>query len=409
MKKVILLIFFPIICYAHSNDTTRYLPYLKALANGSEDPVKFVKEKMAAHPLLIFDDGLHTAADPFKFYRQLIADTAVSNKLNYIFLEVVPSNNQKYIDSFLNAAKEDSTLLFPAFQNDYGTGFPYQTYFDLFHTIYQVNKSLPAGKKIKVYGVGFPVYWEGIHDRQDLAVFRNSLLDYDFHMYRLILSLMHDFRNNERAFFLTNTRHAYKNIKDKAGNLYWNCNTFFTRWHPGKTYSIRIHNATLFIESAKALPKGASVSASGTDAFNYHFDRMTGGIWDYAFQKFNQYPLAIDINNTPFGADPYEGNLALNVSAGSTMADAYDAVIVLKPLEEMQQTEMINYIYTPAFMGELARRYRLLYTPEEIARQMKDTHTTSIEELLLKTHPHVGQTVLPQVQQLSPIDAWESK
>lgn len=377
------------------------------ITNG-EKPIEFVKEKLKSHPLLIFDDGLHTAADPFVFYQQLITDTSISKGLN-VFLEVIPSNHQKYLDAYLSSPSCDSTLLFHAFQDDYGTGFPYQTYFDLFKTIYKVNHGLPVNQRIRVYAVGFPVYWEGIKDKQDLASFRNSLVDYDFHMYQTILNVMHHFQGTDRGIFLTNTRHAYKGIRDKKGELQWNCNTYFNQWNPGTTYSIRINNATLFIESVKKLTPGASVSAAGTEQFNYRFDRMTDGLWDYAADKYAHYPVAIDINKTPFGNDPYQGNLILNVKTGSKMSDAYDAVIFLKPIEQMEQTAIINYIYTPEFIKELSRRYELLFTPDEIKQQLKEMQVNTLEELLIKAHPYTSQAILPQVMHLCPITQWETR
>ncbi|OCX53381.1 hypothetical protein BEL04_03510 [Mucilaginibacter sp. PPCGB 2223] len=407
MKKLWFLVLFPLTVSAQKADTLRYLPYLQTLVKNGKRPLEFVKEKLSSHPLLIFDDGLHSAADPFVFYQQIASDTSISRKLN-IFLEVVPSNSQKYINAYLNSPVCDSTLLFRAFQDDYSTGFPYQTYFDLFKTIYHVNQILPPNEKIKVYAVGFPVYWGGINDRQDLAAFRDALADYDFHMYQTILNIMLHFQGAERGIFLTNTRHAYKAISAKNGQLQWNCNTYFNEWNPGKTYSIRINNATLFIESVKKLAPGTSVSAAGTERFNYHFDRMANGLWDYAADKYNNYPVAIDINHTPFGTDAYVGNLMLNVKPGTKMDDAYDAVIFLKPIEQMQQTAIINYIYTPEFISELSRRYQLLYSQQEIDQQLKEANVKTLRELLIKMHPYSAEIVLPQVTHLSDINQWKN-
>jgi hypothetical protein len=56
----------------------RLQPYLKVLHDHGQEPVRFVLEKLARHDLLIFDDAVHSAVEPFDCYQQLIHDGALS-------------------------------------------------------------------------------------------------------------------------------------------------------------------------------------------------------------------------------------------------------------------------------------------------------------------------------------------
>jgi hypothetical protein len=63
-------------------------------------------------------------------------------------------------------------------------------------------------------------------------------------------------------------------------------------------------------------------------------------------------------------------------------------------------------MYTPAFKQELARRYRLLYTPEQLAEQFKTAGVAGLDELIARRHAGTSERALPQAQGLGPIDEW---
>jgi hypothetical protein len=64
------------------------------------------------------------------------------------------------------------------------------------------------------------------------------------------------------------------------------------------------------------------------------------------------------------------------------MADAYDALVFLAPLEDLHECAHVGEIYTPEFRIEAARRFRILYTPEQVEAQLKAEGVGSVEELL---------------------------
>jgi hypothetical protein len=127
---------------------------VRVLQQQGQGPLPFAVGKLDTFDLLIFDDALHTAVEPFEFYLQLVKETAFQRKAPAIFLEVIPSNKQRRLDDYPTAAKDDPCLLYPAFQDDAsGLGFPYKTYFDLLQTIRAANQRLPKEAQLKVFGV----------------------------------------------------------------------------------------------------------------------------------------------------------------------------------------------------------------------------------------------------------------
>jgi hypothetical protein len=380
------------ICLSAKTQSTSVKQYLTDIKQYGQDPVEFVSNNLVKYDLLVFDDALHSAYEPFVFYNQLINNPAVSRKINFIFLEVIATTSQPQIDSFLNSKTQDSSILLKAFQNDYtGMGWRYQTYLDLFNTVWQHNKQVPDSLKIKIIGVNQPVYWEAIHTWQDYELFQNSLKARDYFMYLEILDKMKYFYSHKKGIFLCNTRHAYKKIKNANGELYWNTNTFFNQLNPGKTCSIRIHNATLSIESIKKTVPGSRKSTEGLSETNYKWVKMDNGRWDTAFTMNTNKPVAIPLTNTVFGKTIYVGNHMLNVQKGTTMEDAYDAVIFLAPITQLHFSAEMDYIYTPPFKPELERRLKLL-KGDAYDKFLKENNATDFEAFYKKNLSYVPIT-----------------
>jgi hypothetical protein len=330
----------------------------RAIRELGREPVAFVSEALGRHDLLIFDDALHNAREPWDFYVQLLRDPRVRRQLRFVFVEVLPSTEQPAIDAFLASADGDVSRLARAFQDDYsGFGWHYQTCLDLLRAVWDVNRSLPESERLRVVGVNPPIYWEALHRRQDYDLFMDTLAARDFAMYKAILSASDDFHKG-KGLFLTNTRHAYVHLRDRAGRLMWNTATFFHEWQPGRTLSLRIHNLTLRVEAQRA---GAGRgTAEGMERMQYRWARVEDGRWDAAFARAGNRPVALPLAGNAFGKTPYEGNSMLWTRADQTMADAYDALVFLAPLETLHDSATTAFFFTPSFRQELRRRIEVL-------------------------------------------------
>jgi len=359
MKKTLLIlpVFSSLISYSQENKSISN--YLDVLEKTGKDPVKFVNNLLDDFDLLIFDDALHLAKEPFDFYQTLVRNNLFKSKVKYIFIEVFSITSQPYIKDYFNSPIKDNTILLPVFQNDYsGYGWRYKTYLDLLSTIWEVNSQLSESKKIQVICVDQPIYWKGIQTRKDYDLFQQSLVGRDYFMYKIISQTLDSFKNGDKGIFLTNTRHAYKGIKKSDGEFYWNTGTFLNQWHPKKSYSIRLHNVNLSIQS-----KLDSISKSSTerlDRVSYSWVRIDNGLWDKAFKENGNVPIAISLEENIFGESSYVGNHMLNVIDNQTMYDAYDGLIFLAPLEELYFSAKVDFIYTDLFIQELKRRISLL-------------------------------------------------
>ena len=374
--------------FVSSQNVDKYYNVIKE--EGSE-PISFVREMLKNYDLLIFDDALHAAVEPFEFYGEYLENNPYS--VNYIFLETTSVLSQVHIDSFLNHQEKDIALLIPVFQQDFNYGWRYETYLMLFSKIWDINQKLPVQDRIKIIGVDQPIYWEGLHTRKDYDLFQKTLISRDYFMYKTILNYMGNFNSGKKGMFLTNTRHAYKGIRDRDGRFYWNAGTFFHQWHPKKTYAIRFHNMNLSIESVKNVAKS---STEGLDRFVYKWVRMDKGLWDKAFARHGNKPVAIPFKGTIFGKHPYIGNHMINILEGQTMYDAYDALIFLKPLEKTMFSAKTNFFCTREFRKEIERRVKIIQG-EELEGFLMKNNFKSLNEYIEEICKYIPKKPNPLV------------
>ena len=347
------------------------------LEDEAQPALDYVFDLLAERDLLLFDDALHDAIEPWSFYRELIRDPR-SKGLDVIFLEVLATSDQPHLDAFLSAPEPDLKLLYPAFRHDLnGGGWPLQTYLDLFLEVHTVNQKRSADRKLRVIGVSNPVYWKGLVEHDQYKSFRRVVdLNRDHTMYRIILDEMGGFDEGRKSIFLTNTRHAYKAIRNGQGELYWNTGTFFHEHHPGRSASVRFHAPQLFLELDPQ-----------TGSRKVHFGRLEDGAWDEAFATYGQLQIAIPLNHGPFGAADYVGNHMLNSLAGQSMSDAYDGVIFLVPIETIRRAARTAAIFDASMRRELERRLPIVFGPRADAVFQSDDPAERVEEWIKLRDP----------------------
>ncbi len=388
-------------------DEEQLARHVTALQKKGKAPLDYVLTILDERDLVLFDDALHNAVEPWEFYTELVRSPAFRRKARYIFLEVIPSNRQGALDAYFGTFPEDRTLLYPAFQDRYG--WSYKTYFDFLHTVYEVNRGLPPEERLKVRAVSTPSYWKEMERLEDWTNYNTrEVIGRDYAMYRTILADLGDF-NGEKGVFLTNTRHAYTDIRQQDGAPFWNTGTFFRQWHAEMTWSIRLNAPILNIEMEKAADGAAPRTGEGLERYSYSWARVAQGLWDSAFKTYGATPVAIDLTKTPFGEAAYMGNHMHKAAPGQTMADAYDGVVFLTPFEDQHSSASVGFIYTPAFKKELARRYRITHTPAQIETMLKDAGAESLEAYIETATAERPEAPSPQAADAGPMDAWRKR
>lgn len=366
------------------------------------DPVDFVLAEFGAADLIVFDEGLHNAVEPWAFYGKLVADARFAAQARYVFIEVIPYNAQGAIDAYLDAADDDPSLLWPALQAALETGWSYRTYVDFFAAVRRANESTSKDRRIRVIGVAPAAYWPLIATHEDYVRYRrDGFAPFDEGLYARILMHLDGFESGRKGIFLTNTRHAYTGLKRKDGNFFWNAGTYFRQRHPGKTRSIRFNAPFLEVKDAGS-EKGPTLGSISKGAV-YGWTRADGGAWDAAFALRGDKAVALPLVGTVFGTAPYLGNQMLSAAPGQTLADVYDAVIHLRRLEDWRQSARETRLYTPAFRREVARRLKLKHVESELDGVLKEAGVATVEAYVGLVGSRQDEVPLGPAQTLQPL------
>jgi hypothetical protein len=70
---------------------------------------------------------------------------------------------------------------------------------------------------------------------------------------------------------------------------------------------------------------------------------------------------------------------------------------------------LVDFIYTDEFKKELERRAKIIYTDNEIKSAMESSGISTIKELVDAETASRPKELMPQAQNLGPIDAWMRK
>jgi hypothetical protein len=341
-------------------DPGRTAALTQALRTGGRPPAALVQQLLDRHDLVIFDDALHDAHEPWVFYQALVRSPEFHRRVKWIFLETLPVTAQPDLDRYVQSATQDTALLERAFQDDYsGMGWRFQDTLDLIEAVRQVNQALAPADRLRCVAVSPPIYWEALHSRAEYDRFLDTLASRDYAMYLTIRGELDGFHAGRKGVFLTNTRHAYNALRTRDGRIAWNTAAFFHHWDPGKTCSIRIHNVALQL-TPRAAPGAGPRSAQGLDRYDLAWVRVDGGAWDAAFARNGNAPVGVALAGTPFAAAPFVGPGSQAAAPDLTFGELYDATIFLAPVDRLHESGRTGFYVTPAFKPELKRRLALL-------------------------------------------------
>lgn len=298
-------------------DTTSFINYLK---NNSGDPKEFVLDKLKKNELVMFGE-IHRRKWSWDFCRELINDRRFIEYTGAIFMELA-SNNQNDINHFFSNDSIDKELLLNIFRDYMIDGWNDKGKFDFLISVWSLNKKLPANKKVKIICVDTPRIYseEGI---------KNDTINRDVFMANEISNYLKSKSDKRNALFIVGSGHICKTTSS-AGSI-------LTKRMPGNTYTIFTH-----------CPR--------VDNFIIVHERIRHGMFDYAFYKNGDKPVAFELKSSPFGKEPFDG---LYFDGSGTFQDNFDGYIFLGPLDNEPNGEDLIEMYDDKFILEIDRRYKL--------------------------------------------------
>jgi uncharacterized iron-regulated protein len=326
------------------SDTTSFIKYLKE--NG-RDPKEFVLDKLKKNKLVMYGE-IHRRKWSWDFCTELINDKHFVEYTGVIFMEMA-SNKQKDIDHFFANANIDKELLLNVFRDYMTEGWNDKGKFDFLISVWYLNKKLPDQKKVRIIAADTP----RSYSEEEL---KNERIDRDEYMADEISNYLKSNSDKRNSLFIVGSAHICK-TRSSAGAI-------LTKKMANNSYSIFTH-----------CPR--------VDNSVIVHERIRHGMFDYAFYKNGDKPIAFELKNSPFGKEPFDG---LYFDGSGKFQDSFDGYIFLGSLDNEPNGEQLLEMYDDKFILEIDRRYKLIGSSFTKEWDLKELSRKAFIDKILSDH-----------------------
>jgi len=320
-----------------SKDTASFINYLN---NYSNNPKAYLLEKLTNHKLVIYGE-IHRRKTSWDFLKDVVSDKHFAEICGTIFLEL-PSHTHEQFKIFFANEQIDMEIVMNILRSEQIYGWQDKGQYEFIEKIWEINKL--SDKKLQIIPVDFQIPWDSIKTNDELNIYPRS--NRDSTMANIIENVINTKIDNRNSLFVVGMNHARKvspgdisrNNPVKAGTL------LAERFSKADVFSIMPHGMI-----------GNNIQ---------HFGLFRQGLFDYVFEQNSDIPIAFDLSNSPFGAEPFDALLDLKYDpASGNYEDFYDGYIFLGPLREEKYHYTLFEMFTDEFVEELKRR-ALIYNSE---------------------------------------------
>lgn len=133
--------------------------FINWLDENGKDPVDYAVEVAKKHQITIFGE-VHHIQDNLIFLNRIIPDLYHRAGVTCIAMETCVVEDQAKLDKLVTSEKFDPELALEIARDESWKAWGDKEYWDVFKTVWQLNKSLPEGKeKMRVIGIDYK--WDG--------------------------------------------------------------------------------------------------------------------------------------------------------------------------------------------------------------------------------------------------------
>ncbi len=319
------------------------VPFVDFLSGVTTSPEAFILNMLASHKLVI-NGEYHRRKVSWDMLKRLINLPDFPDIAGCIFMEL-PSYHQPLMDQFFNSETLDSDIIIKIFQDEQLNGWRDRDEFEFLCELWEINRSLPQDKKIRVVLTDYQIPYSAITNREEAQ----ETEDRNSHMADVIVNTIAQSNDTRHNLFLVGCAHAYKSKQPGIASAPQGKEAALTA---GAQIAERLGNDNVFTIFQHVLP---SDNSGGNKS------AIRGGIFDLAFEKNGNRPVGFELANSPFGNEPFDGiyEIKYNLATG-TYADNFDGYLFLAPLKNEPKSIPLTEIFTDEFVAEMQRRASVL-------------------------------------------------
>ena len=317
-------------------DTLAFVDYVKK--NGQE-PKDFMMEKLSNHKLVIYGE-VHRRKASWDLLKSIIKDPSFSKRTGIVFLEM-SSDSQEKMDKFFANEDMNKEIILDIFRDVQMPGWPDRGMYEFVIDLWNINRGLAKNEKINLVLVDIPRPYSSLKTKEEFDNhFKNLPIPNRDHQMADIIEKSMQCRTDERSgLFIVGMAHAF-NARAAVGNSIW----ITAGSHLKECFS----DKDVFIFSTHA----AIMNNTG-----YMAGLTRNGIFDYAFKRNGNKPVAFNLAGSPFGKERFDLILELkSFEDVGSYENNFDGLIFLMPLKDEGPQYLLPELFTENFVQELRRR-----------------------------------------------------
>lgn len=323
-----------------SKDTVAFVNYLE---DNGKPPKEFIIDKLTSHKLVIYGE-IHRRKASWDLMRSVINSPEFSKYTGTVFLEM-SDNSQEELDRFFSNEFKDPEIILNMFGNEELFGWCDKGIYEFLLDMWDLNKRLPRDKQIKVILTEVPRPFKSLtsNTKEDYLNFTNKTPDRDEYMANEIETYFKSSSDKRNYLFIVGDGHAHKGSKMKTlGELKLILKSagskLIEKFPEGSVYTICTHRPI--------------ISNSGGV-----YGLVRKGLFDYIFTQSGNRPVAFNLNNSPFGKEPFDATyeMCYDINIGS-FEECYDGYVFLQSVKEEPSDYYLAELYSDKFIAEMKRR-----------------------------------------------------
>lgn len=319
---------------------------------------EYILDLFERYDIVIFGEREHSELTQYHLLKDLFSDERFYNQVGDIFMEIGGSNFDEKINRYLlspDLTLEQSNQRALEIQRDVSF-YPLwdrYNYHYLLTSLYEINKNLPAYKKLKLHPTDIAVDWKEIKTRQEAVkqIYERQTAR-DSVMAANTINYINKNSKSENArkkyFFILNMPHATNGIWVLNGVPRKSTASYIIEQFPS-TANILINMDNM--KNMFFLPNGSP-----------DFLPILDGKWDAAFEFLGVDDVGFDIKGSPLEKEPFENFLM----SDSTLCNenVFTGYVFYKSIPGHEYVHGVPGIIDDHFFTELKRRNGIFLTSE---------------------------------------------
>jgi hypothetical protein len=339
-------------------------PYMEHIEAHGVAPVDYVMDLFRRHDVVILCEASHLETTAYDLIGEILSDRRFIDSVGCVMTEVGSYVLKEKFAELLTAENQDDAvfeqqMLLLARNLMHQAYWEKTNYYGFLKNIRDINKGLPAEKKIRYIPTDIPFSWnqtqswtsedynnfaERSYPSRDEVMASNAITE--------LIKMFDGDGPRKKALIILNSRHAYQYYDTQSG-VRPAAGVVFAQF-PGRVANVMLHD----------------IDPDDDDREEY--DRLKAdGKWDAAFAAMGNPPSGFDLEGSPFGMDTFES--WIEPVEPILYQDVFTGYIFYKSPFEWEDSWGYDGLVPEDFADEVLRRLNIFpargnYSREDIKR-----------------------------------------